>query len=95
MEINNNRYSVRRAEDSEGLVVSIPKGEIMIDFLDFEETKRGVVYKDASGYGVPITAIIINSEEGSFSIQAVKKTKLANKLLKILAETDNYYLVRV
>lgn len=50
MEINNNRYSVRRAEDSEGLVVSIPKGEIMIDFLDFEETKRGVVYKDASGY---------------------------------------------
>lgn len=65
-----------------------------LDFLKFKETESGVVYSDSSGYDIPLSTITIESNEGTFNIKAVRRNKLANILCIILAETENFYIVK-
>ncbi len=65
-----------------------------LDFLKFRESENGTVYADSSGYDLPLNAIIHHTPEGMYSVKTVRKTKLAAKMLKVLGETDNFYIVR-
>lgn len=76
------------------MVIRMGEDDVMIDYLLFEETEEGVVYRDTSGYDIPLDRISIESPNGTYLLSTVRKNNLTKKLLKILAETDNYYIVR-
>lgn len=66
-----------------------------LDFLNFKELDDGgVVYVDTSGYDLPIKRILHETPTGTYSLTAVKKTRLAAKMMKVLGETENFYVIR-
>jgi hypothetical protein len=87
------KFRIYKKLDGEGIVISLKDKDKMLDFLDFVEIDKKVKYRDSSGYDIPIEQIILSTEKGSSSVKAVIKTRLAYKLLEIVGETDNYYLI--
>lgn len=91
---NNRRFLIHRGHENV-LVVKTYLEEDNLDFLNFQENKEGkVVYTDTSGYDLPISSILYEAPSGSYSLTAITKTRLAAKMMRVLGETDNFYIIK-
>lgn len=78
-----NTYVVRVMEEGDRL-----------DYLNFKENKGTVVICDSSGYDLPLNRLIYESPEGASRVQAVRKSKLSQKMCIILGETENFFIIK-
>ena len=76
------------------MIVRTDKDEDNLDFLNFIETDNGIFHEDSSGHKVPLNKVLIESPEGLSGLESVIKTRLAEKMCKVLGETSKYYIIR-
>lgn len=94
MGTNNKKFLIRRGTMNTLVVRTDSEGD-RLDFLNFKELEGGgVAYVDTSGYELPLRSLLHETPTGTHSLTSVRKTRLAAKMLKVLGETDNFYIVK-
>ena len=88
------RYPIVRYHNTNMMIVRTDKDVDKLDFLNFIETANGIYYEDNSGHKVPLNKVLIESPEGLSGLESVIKTRLAEKMCKVLGETSKYYIIR-
>lgn len=87
------KFMVRRGMLNTLVIATENEGDVL-DFVNFKETEGGIVYSDMSGYDIPLASVLYQAPSGKYNLMAVRKTRLAAKMLKVLGETDNFYIVK-
>jgi hypothetical protein len=89
-----NRYPIVRRNNLNVMIIRTEGNGDNLDFISFVETDDGIKYEDTSGHRMPLKDIIIESNSGTFGLESVVKTRLAEKMCKVLGETENYYIIK-
>lgn len=87
-------FRMYRTQGSHSFNLEILDEDIDLNFLNFKEQDGEVVYEDSSGYTFKLDKFQIEHNDEIYEVQSLLKTKIVSKLYKILAETDNYYIIK-